>query len=76
MSKKDEPRKSKMVLRMKNGSQISFDPSPPVRRTLWISHDLWDKMKSAAKDDGRSVSGWIRSLAVAVIEGNRVGRQP
>ncbi len=32
------------------------------RRTMWFDEERWKKMRGAASKDGRSVSGWLRSL--------------
>lgn len=37
------------------------------RRTLWISDEVWEEMREAARLEGRSVSDWVRNCLTAAL---------
>lgn len=36
-------------------------------RTMHFDDNRWERMRSAAKKDGRSISGWLRALVDKVL---------
>lgn len=43
-------------------ARFETDAEGYKRRTMWFDDKQWSRMKKAASNDGRSISGWLRAL--------------
>lgn len=46
-----------------------------ARRTIWADNALWDEVASAAKQDDRTVSSWIRDTLKRALDLERKWRK-
>ena len=51
-----------------NGSEVQFDLTDKPKVSVYLEPDLKEKAEKAAKEDGRSLSNWIRELIRREVE--------